>query len=58
MVWGGQQVEAGKFLGYFDVMYTRGKMDPLGMLAEQFESEDGEHEASISNTSYLSLVAR
>lgn len=27
MVWGGQQVEAGKFLGYFDVMYTRGKMD-------------------------------
>lgn len=58
MVWGGQQVEAGKFLGYFDVMYTRGKMDPMGLLAEQFEPEDEENEASIGNTSYLSLVAR
>lgn len=57
MVWGGQQLEADKFLGYFDVMYTRGKMDPLGLLAELFEPEE-EAEAWMGNTAYLSLVAR
>ncbi|WP_455637384.1 porin [Parabacteroides sp.] len=45
MAWAGQQIEAGKFLGYFDVMYTRGEADPLGLLEVQF-------------TDYLSLVTR
>lgn len=58
MAWAGQQVEAGKFLGYFDVMYTRGKSDPVGVLSELFEPEDEEAGAWIANTSYLSLVAR
>ena len=33
-------------------------MDPLGLLAEQFEPEDEESGAEIANTGYLSLVAR
>lgn len=58
MAWAGQQVESGKFLGYFDVMYTRGKSDPVGILAEQFEPEDEETGSWIANTGYLSLVGR
>ncbi len=58
MAWAGQQVEAGKFLGYFDVMYTRGQSDPLGLLEEQFAPEDNESGTWIGNTSYLSLVTR
>lgn len=58
MAWAGQQVECGKFLGYLDVMYTRGTSDPVGVLAEQFEPEEEGTGAWIANTGYLSLVAR
>lgn len=59
MAWAGQQVECGKFLGYLDVMYTRGTSDPVGILAEQFEPEEEEETGAwIANTGYLSLVAR
>lgn len=58
MAWAGQQVEAGNFLGYFDVMYTRGQSDPVGVLEELFIPEDEENGAWIGNTAYLSLVTR
>ncbi len=58
MVWAGQQVEVGNFWGYFDVMYTRGALDPLGLLGEQVPPADEENGNWVENTSYLSMVAR
>lgn len=58
MAWAGQQVSAGPFDAYFDVMYTRGALDPLGILSELNtpEEEDATY-ACAFNTDYLSLVA-
>lgn len=58
----GQCVEAGPVYAYFDVMYSRGKLDPLGVLTELTEAEpaDGEEPeipVRLQNTDYLSLVA-
>ena len=33
-VFTGQSIEAGPVYAYFDVMYSRGKLDPLGLLTE------------------------
>lgn len=64
MAWAGHQVSAGPFDAYFDVMYTRGALDPLGIFAELYtpeEESENETEAAAYpcalNTDYLSLVA-
>lgn len=59
MVWAGQAVEAGRWSGYFDAMYTRGALDPLGILTDLTEPEE-EKEGNVCalDTEYLSLVAR
>lgn len=49
MAWAGHNVAAGAWNGYFDVMYTRGALDPLGLLTE--------FAPAAMNTEYLSLVA-
>lgn len=59
MAWAGHQVEAGPFSSYFDVMYTRGALDQLGIMTDLTNPEEDE-ESSIcaTNTEYLSLVAQ
>lgn len=59
LAWAGHNVSAGNFNGYFDVMYTRGALDPLGILSELIPSVDPEQESlsCIQNVQYLSLVA-
>ena len=38
-VFTGQSIEAGPVYAYFDVMYSRGKLDPLGLLTELTQPE-------------------
>ena len=64
MAWAGHQIEVGLFNAYFDVMYTRGALDPLGILSEGYTPEEkGEDDAEATsypcalNADYLSLVA-
>ena len=47
------------FDGYFDVMYTRGSLDPLGVLTElvPLSAENEEGPVCLRNVQYLSLVA-
>ncbi len=60
-IFGGQSLEAGPIYAFFDVMYVRGELDPLGLLTELTRTEaSGEEEAEspvrVRNTDYLSLV--
>ncbi len=60
-VFTGQSIEAGPVYAYFDVMYSRGKLDPLGLLTELTQPEvAGEEEPEppvrMQNIDYLSLV--
>ena len=60
-VFTGQSIEAGPVYAYFDVMYSRGKLDPLGLLTELTQPEvSGEEEPEppvrMQNIDYLSLV--
>ena len=58
MAWAGHNVCAGPFDGYFDVMYTRAALDPLGILTELVPAEDEEAgPVCLQNVEYLSLVA-
>lgn len=59
MAWAGHNVCTGPFDGYFDVMYTRGSLDPLGILTELVPPSGENEESSIClrNIQYLSLVA-
>ena len=60
MAWAGQSLDFGNVNAYFDVMYTRGGLDPLGVLSEltyNFEEEE-EAPACLQNVSYFSMVAR
>lgn len=58
MAWAGHHISTGPFDGYFDVMYTRGALDPLGILTELQTAENEEQELlCATNTEYLSLVA-
>ena len=56
-----QSIEAVPVYAYFDVMYSRGKLDPLGLLTELTQPEvSGEEEPEppvrMQNIDYLSLV--
>lgn len=62
-VFTGQSIEAGPVYAYFDVMYSRGKLDPLGLLTELTqpevagkEEEEPEPPVRMQNIDYLSLV--
>ena len=59
MAWAGHNVCTGPFDGYFDVMYTRGSLDPLGILTELVppSGENEESSVCLRNIQYLSLVA-
>ena len=59
MAWAGHNVCTGPFDGYFDVMYTRGSLDPLGILTELVppSGENEEGPVCLRNVQYLSLVA-
>lgn len=59
MAWAGHNATVGPFDGYFDIMYTRGALDPLGLITELVSPAD-EEETSVRvlNTEYLSLVAK
>ena len=59
MAWAGHNVCTGPFDGYFDVMYTRGALDPLGILTELVppSAENEEGPVCLRNIQYLSLVA-
>lgn len=59
MAWAGHNVCTGPFDGYLDVMYTRGPLDPLGILTELVPSSgDNEEEpVCLRNVQYFSLVA-
>ena len=59
MAWAGHNVCTGPVDGYFDVMYTRGALDPLGILTELVpqSAENEEGPVSLRNIQYLSLVA-
>lgn len=62
-VFTGQSIEAGPVYAYFDVMYSRGKLDPLGLLTELTQPEvSGEEEPEppvrMQNIDYLSLVGK
>ncbi|MBS1379237.1 MULTISPECIES: porin [Parabacteroides] len=59
MAWAGHNVCTGPFDGYFDVMYTRGSLDPLGILTELVppSAENEEGPVCLRNIQYLSLVA-
>lgn len=58
MAWAGHNITAGPFDAYFDVMYTRSALDPLGIITELNVPTDPE-EISLcaQNTEYLSFVA-
>lgn len=62
----GQNFDAAPWQAYFDVMYMRGALDPLGLLTELKETtsgQEGEEEGEdtepvrLRNGAYLSLVA-
>lgn len=60
----GQSLSAAPFYAYFDVMYSRGALDPLGLITELTFSdvenpEEGESEKPFRapNCDYLSLVS-
>lgn len=60
----GQSLDAAPWQAYFDVMYTRGALDPLGLLTDLQapETSDGEETGNeepirLQNAAYLSLVA-
>ena len=58
MAWAGHNVCSGPFDGYFDVMYTRASLDPLGIMTELTPAEDEEAgPVCMQNVQYLSLVA-
>lgn len=58
MAWAGHHISAGPIDGYFDVMYTRAALDPLGILTELQTAENEEQELlCATNTEYLSFVA-
>lgn len=60
MAWAGHNVCTGPFDGYLDVMYTRGSLDPLGILTESIPvgNEDEEGPVCLRNVQYLSFVAK
>lgn len=58
----GQNIDLGPFYAYFDVMYSRGALDPLGLITELSPTESVEEEEEampvrVQNCDYLSLVA-
>lgn len=60
----GQNIDAAPWYAYFDVMYTRGALDPLGLLtdlkelaADAEENEEKAEPVRMQNGAYLSLVA-
>lgn len=59
MAWAGHNICTGAIDGYFDVMYTRGSLDPLGILTELIPpaEEQAEETVCLRNVQYLSLVA-
>jgi hypothetical protein len=58
MAWAGHNVCSGPFDGYFDIMYTRASLDPLGIMTELTPAEDEEAgPVCMQNVQYLSLVA-
>ena len=54
----GQSITFGPLYAYFDVMYSRGELDPLGIITSLF-SDETEEEVLIcmKNVDYLSLVS-
>lgn len=59
-IFAGQNVEAGPFYAYVDVMYSRGQLDPLGILTFlAVPDEEGEDALPVrfQNCDYFSLVA-
>ena len=54
----GQNIDAEPFYAYFDVMYSRGALDPLGLITELTPTdEEDEMPIRAKNCDYLSLVA-
>lgn len=56
----GQNIDLAPFYAYFDVMYSRGALDPLGLITELTPMEEEEAEWNpirVQNCDYLSLVA-
>lgn len=57
----GQSLQAGPIYMYFDVMYSRGQLDPLGLLSfltiPEEEAEEETTPVRLQNCDYLSLVA-
>lgn len=51
-VFTGQNIEAGPVYAYFDVMYSRGKLDPLGLLTELTQPEVAGEEEPGTTGSY------
>ena len=60
MAWGGQQLETDNTCTYLDVMYTRGALDPMGILTDFTLREDADDALpyGMQHTAYFSLVAR
>lgn len=60
----GQSLSAAPFYAYFDVLYSRGALDPLGLITEltlpgpeESEDEVPQMPVCVENCDYLSLVA-
>lgn len=57
----GQSIDLSPVFAYFDVMYSRGALDPLGLITELTptteEDESEEIPVRVQNCDYLSLVA-
>lgn len=58
----GQNFDAAPWQAYFDVMYMRGALDPLGLLTDVRTTDEGEgtengEPVRLRNAAYLSLVA-
>lgn len=61
-VFAGQNLEVGPVYAYLDGMYSRGQLDPLGLLSFLTLPDEGEEEADalptrLRNCDYFSLVA-
>lgn len=57
-IFAGQSLETGPLYAYFDVMYSRGALDPLGLITELMPPEEEDAlPVRAENCSYLSLVA-
>lgn len=56
----GQNLDAAPWYAYLDVMYTRGALDPLGLLTEwtgSLSETEQDIPVSVPNCAYLSVVA-